>query len=236
MRRFRILLAAIACLVGCVLFVGPASAGQSASVTPPSHWKQDIAAFVAHDRTDPPPQHGVLFIGSSSIRRWPTLQADFPGVPVINRGFGGSTIADSTHYADKIVVPYHPRVIVMYAGDNDIAEGLTPAQVIDDFKAFVARVHRDLPDTVIIYLPIKPSVARASMWPAMQKANSGIHDWAKTRAKVRYVDTASAMLDKHGNPRPELLADDGLHMSPAGYAIWIRKLRPVLAEYGFGSR
>lgn len=229
MRCFRVLLA-----IGCMLFVGTTVAGQAASVTPPSHWKHDIAAFVAHDRSNPPPQHGVLFIGSSSIRFWaPTLQQDFPGIPVIDRGFGGSTIADSTFYADKIVVPYHPRVIVMYAGDNDIAEGLTPTQVIDDFKAFVARVHRDLPDTVVIYIPIKPSVARASMWPDMRKANAGIRDWAKTRSKVRYVDTASAMLDKNGKPRPELLRDDGLHMKPAGYAIWVGMLKPVLAEYGF---
>jgi len=236
MRHFRVFLSVILCIVGCVFFVGSAAAQPAASVTPPAHWKHDIAAFVAHDKTNPPLQHGVLFIGSSSIRRWPTLQEDFPGVPVINRGFGGSTIADSTYYADKIVVPYHPRVIVMYAGDNDIAEGLTPTQVIDDFKAFVARVHRDLPETVIIYLPIKPTVARASMWPDMQTANAGIRDWAETRPKVRYVDTVNAMLDKDGQPRPELLVDDGLHMNPAGYAIWINTLRPVLAEYGFGSR
>lgn len=236
MKRFSIPLVTLLYALGCVFFVGTAWAKQAASVTPPSHWQQDIAAFVAHDQIDPPPQHGVLFIGSSSIRYWTTLSRDFPGVSVINRGFGGSTIADSTYYADKIVVPYHPRVIVMYAGDNDIAEGLTPAQVIGDFKAFVTRVHEDLPDTVIIYLPIKPSVARASMWPDMRKANAGIRDWAQTRAKVRYVDTASAMLDDKGNPRPELLRDDGLHMTAAGYAIWTKLLRPVLAEYGFKSR
>jgi len=100
MRHFRVFLSVILCIVGCVLFVGSAAAQPAASVTPPAHWKHDIAAFVAHDKTNPPLQHGVLFIGSSSIRRWPTLQEDFPGVPVINRGFGGSTIADSTYYAD----------------------------------------------------------------------------------------------------------------------------------------
>ena len=219
--------------IACLFVAGVPAAAAAASVTPPSHWKQDIAAFVAQDRADMPPTDGVLFIGSSSIRFWTTLQRDFPGVPVIRRGFGGSTIADSTFYADKIVVPYHPRVIVMYAGDNDIAEGLTSTQVVDEFKAFAARVHRDLPDTAIIYLPIKPSVARASMWPDMQKANAGIRDWAKGHPKIRYVDTASAMLDDAGKPRPELLRDDGLHMNRAGYAIWVDMLRPVLAGYGF---
>lgn len=210
------------------------SAWAMAAVPPPAHWKADIDAFVAHDRSAPPPQHGVLFIGSSSIRFWaPTLAHDFPGVPVIDRGFGGSAIADSTYYAGRIVTPYHPRLIVMYAGDNDIAGGDTPRQVIAEFKAFVARVRRDLPGVPVAFIAIKPSVARWSMWPAMREANDGIRRWAARQKNVRYVDTASKMLDAHGQPRPELLRDDGLHMRPAGYAIWIAALKPVLADYGF---
>jgi len=219
-----------------MFFASTARAGQPASVTPPSHWQHEIAAFIEHDRTNPPPQNAALFIGSSSIRLWSTLQEDFPGVPVINRGFGGSTIADSIHYVDKIVLPYHPHVIVMYAGDNDIAQGLMPSQVIDDFKTFAARVHRDLPDTTIIYLPIKPSVARASMWSDMRKVNAGIRAWAQTSSKVRYVDTASVMLDDKGQPRPELFLNDGLHMNASGYDLWTRVLKPVLAEYSFETR
>lgn len=210
------------------------SAWAVAQVPPPAHWKTDIAAFVAHDRLDPPPQHGVLFIGSSSIRFWaPTLAHDFLGVPVIDRGFGGSAIADATYYADRIVTPYHPRLIVMYAGDNDIAGGDSPQQVIGEFKAFVTRVRRDLPGVPVAFISIKPSVARWTMWPAMREANQGIRRWAATQKNVRYVDTASKMLDAHGQPRPELLRDDGLHMKPAGYAIWIAALKPVLADYGF---
>jgi lysophospholipase L1-like esterase len=164
---------------------------------------------------------------------WTTLATDFPGVPVIGRGFGGSAIPDSTFYADRIVVPYHPRLIVMYAGDNDIAGGHSPQRVVDDFKAFVARVRRDLPGVPIAYISIKPSVDRAAFWPRMREANDGIQRWARAQRDVRYVDTASQMLDEHGKPRPELLQDDGLHMKPAGYAIWIGALKPVLAAYGF---
>lgn len=204
------------------------------TVPPPAHWQAEIDAFVAHDRQAPPPQHGVLFIGSSSIRFWaPTLARDFPGVPVIDRGFGGSAIADSTWYAGRIVTPYHPRLIVMYAGDNDIAGGDTPQQVVDGFKAFVARVRRDLPGVPVAYVSIKPSVARWSLWPAMREANQGIRRWAATQKDVRYVDVAPKMLDARGRPRPELLREDGLHMKPAGYAIWIAALKPVLADYGF---
>ncbi|MDO1529510.1 SGNH/GDSL hydrolase family protein [Fulvimonas sp. R45] len=236
MSVLRALGAAARRVVAIALFAA-ATWAAAGTVPPPAHWKADIDAFVAHDRSDPPPQHGVLFIGSSSIRFWaPTLARDFPGVPVIDRGFGGSAIADSTYYADRIVAPYHPRLIVMYAGDNDIAGGLSPRQVVDDFKAFVARVRRDQPGVPVAYISIKPSVARWALWPAMREANQGIRRWAATQRDVRYVDVASRMLDAHGRPRPELLRDDGLHMKPAGYAIWIAALKPVLAEYGFGTR
>jgi len=200
----------------------------------PAQWRADIAAFVAHDRRDPPPRHGVLFIGSSSIRFWaPTLARDFPGVPVIDRGFGGSTIADSTYYADRIVAPYRPALIVMYAGDNDIDNGLSPQRVADDFRAFVARVRRDQPGVPVVYVSIKPSVARWSEWPRMREANRRIRAWAATQREVRFVDIVPRMLDAQGKPRSELFRADGLHMTPAGYATWIDALKPVLASYGF---
>jgi lysophospholipase L1-like esterase len=200
---------------------------------PPQSWQHDIDRLVADDSAHPPPQHGVLFVGSSSIRMWTTLAADFPGVPVIDRGFGGSTIADATYFADRIVIPCHPRLIVMYAGDNDIAEGRTPQQVLDAFKAFVARVRDALPDVAIAYVSIKPSVARRSLWPAMHEANRRIAAWSQTQSRMTFVDVATDMLDAKGDPRSALFREDGLHMTPAGYAIWVRALKPVLAHYGF---
>jgi lysophospholipase L1-like esterase len=210
-------------------------AGGNANAQPrgPEQWQAEITSLVAGDAAHAPPQHAVLFVGSSSIRLWTTLAEDFPGVPAINRGFGGSAIADSTYYADRIVVPYHPKLIIMYAGDNDVAEGRTARQVIDDFSAFVARVRRDLPDVAFAYLSIKPSVARAALWPQMRDANDGIALWARTQKNVTFVDMTAKMLDANGKPRPELLREDGLHMRPAGYRIWIDALDPVLAHYGF---
>jgi lysophospholipase L1-like esterase len=204
-------------LTGCLLLV----IAQAALSHPPSpqSWQHDIDRLVADDSAHPPPQHAVLFVGSSSIRMWTTLAADFPGVPVIDRGFGGSTIADSTYFADRIVIPYHPRLIVMYAGDNDIAEGDTPRQVLDAFETFVARVRRDLPNVAIAYISIKPSLARWSMWPRMREANRLIAAWSKMQSRVTFVDVATAMLDPNGKPRAALFRDDGLHMTPAGYAV-----------------
>lgn len=219
-----------------IAFVWLAVSGLATAQDAADPWQGEITALVAGDATNPPPQHAVLFVGSSSIRFWKKLAQDFPGIPTINRGFGGSTIPDSTHYAGRIVVPYHPNVIVLYAGDNDIAEHHTPNQVIDDFKAFVARVRRDLPQVPIVFISIKPSVARASLWPQMRAANAGIAAWSKTQRGVIYLDVASKMLDADGKPRPDLLRRDGLHMKRAGYAIWIAALKPVLAQYGFISR
>lgn len=202
----------------------------------PERWQAEIASLVADDAAHPPPQHAVLFVGSSSIRLWSTLADDFPGVPVVNRGFGGSLVADSTYYADRIIVPYHPKLIVFYGGDNDIAEGRTPQQVIDDFKVFVARVRRDLPGVAIACISIKPTMARAAMWPQMRRANAGIERWTRKQRDVTFVDVATKMLDAQGRPRPELLREDGLHMRPAGYGIWVAALKPVLARYGFVGR
>jgi lysophospholipase L1-like esterase len=220
-------------LIGCLLL----AMAQAALAHPPSpqSWQHDIDRLVADDSAHPPPQHGVLFVGSSSIRMWTTLAADFPGVPVIDRGFGGSTIADSTYFADRIVIPYHPRLIVMYAGDNDIAEGDTPRQVLDAFETFVARVRRGLPDVAVAYISIKPSIARWSMWPRMREANHLIATWSQTQPRVTFVDVAADMLGANGKPHAALFRDDGLHMTPAGYAVWVRALKPVLASQGFAA-
>ncbi|HET9819328.1 MAG TPA: SGNH/GDSL hydrolase family protein [Rhodanobacteraceae bacterium] len=211
--------------------------GHVALACPPSpqRWQPGIDRLVANDNLHPPPRHAVLFVGSSSSRMWTTIATDFPGVPTIDRGFGGSTIADSTHYADRIAIPYRPSVIVMYAGDNDIAEGCTPGQVLDEFEAFVARVRRGLPDVAVVYLSIKPSLARQAIWPRMTEANRLIADWARTQQRVTFVDVSAEMLDANGNPRPSLFREDGLHMSRSGYAIWIRALKPLLAGYGFAT-
>ncbi|OCG94766.1 hypothetical protein LMG918_16325 [Xanthomonas euvesicatoria] len=130
-------------------------------------WEQDMQRFAESDARQPPPKHGIVFVGSSSIRFWETLAQDLPGKPVINRGFGGSEVRDSTWYADRIVIPYAPRQVVLYAGDNDLNSGRTPEQVRDDVLAFVARVRRDLPEARISYLSIKPSPSRAQLLPAV---------------------------------------------------------------------
>lgn len=190
-------------------------------------WAADMARFAAEDAASPPPPDPVVFTGSSSVRLWDTLAQDFPGVPVLNRGFGGSQVRDSVWYADQVAVRYRPRQVLIYAGDNDIDAGRTPQQVLSDFQAFVARLRRDLPEVRIGYLAIKPSPLRVSQLPAQQEANALVRQWAATQSRIDFIDVATPMLDAGGQPDADLFVGDRLHMNAKGYALW----RGIVAPY-----
>ncbi|HMC55734.1 MAG TPA: SGNH/GDSL hydrolase family protein [Gemmatimonadaceae bacterium] len=215
--------ALVASLAACVSprpFAEPQSAAQFAS---------EIAAFDSADRANPPAQGGVVFTGSSSIRLWPNLAADFPGVTVSNRGFGGSTLPDVSFYIPHTVLPARPRLIVVYAGDNDLASGRTPAQIADDYRMFVRRARRALPGTRIVYVSIKPSPSRWSLAAGMCEANALIAAEIAHDSLAAFVNVFDAMLGPTGYPRAELFQDDSLHMTAAGYVIWRDRLAPVLS-------
>jgi lysophospholipase L1-like esterase len=192
-----------------------------------ARWEKDIAAFEQRDQEKPPPKNAILFAGSSSIRLW-DLTKSFPGMETINRGFGGSQLADVVHFAPRIVLPYQPRRIVLYAGDNDIAVGKTPEQVHADFQAFDRAVHEKLPKIRIVYISIKPSLRRWHLIDKIRKANALIEAECKKSDRLVYLDVVAPMLGKDGKPRPELFADDGLHLNAKGYALWAELLKPHL--------
>ena len=194
----------------------------------PGQWREDIAAFAAADHAHPPPAHPVVFVGSSSIRMWSSLAADFPGRAVINRGFGGSRIPDATYYADRLLAPYHPRAIVLYAGDNDLAEGCTPEQVRDAFAAFVRRARSLDARVPIAFIAIKPSVARKSLLPEIRQANALVREYARSQKGVDYLDVFTPMLGADGKPQPKWFGADGLHMNRQGYRLWTSLVRDWL--------
>lgn len=175
-----------------------------------------------------PPPGSILFVGSSSVAKW-DLKSSFPDLPVYNRGFGGSQIRDSTFYADRLALRFAPRVVVFYAGDNDIGARRTREQVVGDFQSFALKVRAALPDTKLVFLPIKPSVRRWKSQPEIVATNAAIAAWMSGQTDMIYVDTATPMLSAQGELRPELYTD-GLHMTPAGYEIWTRALAPYLAQ------
>ena len=190
-------------------------------------WEKDIAAFEAADLTAPPPKGEILFIGSSTIRLW-DLKTSFPDLKTINRGFGGSEMQDSTRYVDRIVVPYSPRVVVVYAGDNDIM-GTPSEQIVIAFERFVRAVHAKLPETKILYIGIKPSLLRWNQVDRMRQANAMIRQFCERDERLGFVDTDNAMLGWDEKPRKELYVADGLHLTAAGYQILTALVRPFLA-------
>ena len=185
-------------------------------------FEKDIVAFEARDKTNPPPKNAVLFIGSSSIRMWKTLAQDFPEHRVINRGFGGSQISDSIHFAERIVIPYEPSTIVFYAGGNDINAGKKPDVLLRDFKTFVAKVREKLPTTHIAYISIAGNPAR---WPQIERvreSNRLIREFTASQPRLSFIDVFPHMLGNDRLPKPDIFLPDRLHMNEKGYVIWKR--------------
>lgn len=215
-------LAGLACLL-----LGSFTFALAAEPAGPERWEKEIQRFAEQDRHEAPPPDAILFVGSSSIRLWDTASS-FPEWPTINRGFGGSQISDVNYYFDSIVRPHTPRVIVFYAGDNDIAAGESPHEVAKDFQVFLRRVRETVPHTHVVYLGIKPSIARWEMWDRMQDANHRIERLLSEDPRGHYVDTATPLLGSDGRPEARWFVDDGLHLSPAGYARWTEALTKQL--------
>jgi lysophospholipase L1-like esterase len=195
---------------------------QAQSVAPAElRWKNELDVFVAADRQEPPVVGGILFVGSSSIRMWTGLGTAFPEQPVvIRRGFGGSRLSDCADLVHRLVLPYRPRLVVLYAGENDLAEGASPQDLLAHFVRFVQRVQMALPDTRIAYLSIKPSPSRLAHMMAMREANLLIQTHVLAHDHLDYIDVHAAMLDNDGQPRPELYLRDQLHLSAEGYGLW----------------
>ncbi|HTK49347.1 MAG TPA: SGNH/GDSL hydrolase family protein [Gemmatimonadaceae bacterium] len=191
-------------------------------------FEPEIRHFEATDRASPPAAGGIVFVGSSSFRKWESLARDFPDLPVLNRGFGGSTFPEAQHYASRIVLTYRPREVVVYEGDNDLASGRTPTQIADDYRTFVRTVRDALPSARIVFVSIKPSPSRWALAPAVREANALVQGIVARDTLQAYVDVFTPMLGPDGRPRPELFVSDSLHMTPAGYAIWRARIAPAL--------
>ncbi len=194
----------------------------------PERWEKEITAIEKRIEVGKSPDGSVLFVGSSSIRLW-KLDESFPELKTSNHGFGGSHLSDSVHFFDRIVAPVKPSVIVVYAGDNDIAAGKTPETVHDDFSRFADLVHQKVPTCrKVIYIAIKPSVKRWALAEQARKSNSLIKATCEKNSNLLFADIWVPMLNAEGMPRPDLLVEDGLHMNADGYRIWTEILTPHL--------
>jgi lysophospholipase L1-like esterase len=212
-----------------VLFV-PALAVAQAQQRPagPERWEPNVQKFEEADRQNRPPEGSIVFIGASSIVRWTTMADDFPGLPVLNRGYGGSTFEDLTPYIDRIVVPYKPTKIVIYSGDNDLARGKTPDEVVADFKELLQVIHTKVPEAQVGLIALKPSIARWDLVKSFLAVNFKLKEIDLEDDRLRFIDIEQQMLGPNGQPDPEVFVADGLHLSPKGYRIWTAAVMPFL--------
>lgn len=192
----------------------------------------EIQQFKKEDSVHFPPKNAILFLGSSSFRKWTDVQQAFPDLNVINRGFGGSTFPDAIRYLNDIVFPYQPRQILIYEGDNDLASSskITADSVLNRFKKLFFLIRQKLPNANISFVSIKPSLSRENLMPEMEKANSLIENFLKNKKNAAFIDVYHPMLDKDGKPKKEIFSGDGLHMNAKGYAIWQKIIRPYLSK------
>jgi lysophospholipase L1-like esterase len=218
---------AVALFFAAVPLLVSLAAGAQVAPRDPARWEPAIKAFEAEDLKHPFPKGEIVFVGASSIVRW-NLAESFPDLKALNRGFGGSEMADTAYYAHRTVLPYRPRIVVLYPGENDIARGVSPETVAAGFEKFVATVHGALPKTRILVIGLKPTPARWQFNDQMLKTNQLLRTFTKSHEGMTYIDVEKPMLGTDGLPRPELFVEDRQHMSPEGYKIWNRIIRPYL--------
>jgi lysophospholipase L1-like esterase len=183
-------------------------------------WEPEIQKFESADRRENPPKDAILFVGSSSIRFWTNLTEAFPKKKIIQRGFGGSTMADALHFADRIILPYEPKTVLVYEGDNDLAGGKAPEIIAAEFRELAEKIHAKLPKTKVWFISVKPSPSRAKFEAKARALNAEIEWWSKAQKRVGYIDVWTPMMGPDGKPRPEIFREDKLHMNAAGYEIW----------------
>jgi lysophospholipase L1-like esterase len=218
MKIFRSFLAALFILISAQGFAQP--------------FADEIQAFKTQDAAKPPPEHAILFIGSSSFRKWTDVASYFPGYTIINRGFGGSTLPDLVRYAPDIIFPYQPKQVVIYCGDNDLAssDNISSDSVFERFKVLFELIRKNMPGENIVYVSIKPSPSRAKLFKKMQKANLLIQTFLSINNQASFVNVFDKMLNPDGLIMTDIFLEDNLHMNAKGYAIWQKAMTPYLSK------
>ncbi|NOZ60767.1 MAG: hypothetical protein GXO74_03715 [Calditrichaeota bacterium] len=197
-----------------------------------NYWESAIHEFEKADAKNPSDSGIVLFVGSSSIRKWESLQKDFPFTKVLNRGFGGSEMSDLLYFTDRIVLKYKPSMIIVYEGDNDIAAGKSPVEILKDYQAFVRKVRTKMAHVPIILLAAKPSPSRWQWASQYRLLNQLLKKYVVTAddENLQFVDIFNPMIGENGRPLPEIFLSDSLHMNEKGYQLWTKILTPVLKK------
>jgi lysophospholipase L1-like esterase len=194
----------------------------------PARFSGEIEKFKKKQR---PRKGGIVFTGSSSIRLWPNLQMDFLGLPVVNRGFGGSVANDLVAHFETIIARHEPKVVVTYSGENDLATAnLSVGEALEDYQRFCRMVRERLPRTRIIIVSVKPTPNRAPNIPEVNELNSVLAKWAAGKDWLRFVDCSSGLVGEDQTPDASFFDDDLIHLNASGYSVWKSALEPVVRE------
>lgn len=198
----------------------------------PSVWNDAMDRFADQDRMTPPPLGAILLTGSSSIARWNDhAAAALAPLTVIARGFGGSVMNDVLHHLDTVALQYKPRAILIYEGDNDTAYHIPESEIVGTLNQIVERVNKELPDTRIYVMAVKPSTLRVDVWENAKRVNAGYREIAKNNPQVYYVDSATPFLKADGSVMTDIFVEDGLHLNPMGNLIWGSVIRAALMPH-----
>ncbi len=206
----------------------PLYSQEAANPGPSVRFAADIEAFLKEDAVHPPPERGILFVGSSIFRQWKSLAEDMAPLPVFNRAFGGSRTEEVLYYMDRIVLPYRPRIIVYYCGSNDINASLAPEGIFGRFRTFAERVARALPETRLFYVSINRAPQKKNRWAQVDQVNAMVREYCEGTDRVDFIDVNPVLFDGEGNPRMELYLSDRLHFQGQAYREFTRVIRPVL--------
>ena len=201
---------------------------QAQTAFPP--FANDILRFKKQDSIQPPVKNAILFVGSSSFTRWKNIESYFPGYNIINRGFGGSTLIDVIRYAYDVIIPYQPKQVVVYCGENDLAGNVPGGEVVKRFKTLYQLIKINLPTTAIHFVSIKPSPSRSHLIPQMKEVNQQVSAFLKKEKNAGFINVYPSLLDEKGNIREELFVEDKLHVNEKGYALWQKIILPHLTK------
>ncbi len=195
-----------------------------------NRFEKNVQAYEAKDRTNPPPQNAILLLGDSQFYRWKTVAEDLPDFTIVNRGIDSFQISDLVYFADRLMTPYHPRMIVLHVGGNDVHNGRSPEQVLSDFKVFVAKTRARWPAIPIAFTSLTPGPGRWEEAPKRKETNRVIKEYITTQPNLFFIDLWDAMLTPDGQPRKDIWVADGVHPNHEGYLLRVKIMRPLLGK------
>lgn len=221
-------------LVALLFSLGLVFGARAQSGVPTDHggnrFEKEVRAYEAADRMNPPPQNAILLVGDSQFFRWKTVAEDLPDYIIVNRGIDSFQTSDLVYFADRLVLPYHPRMIILHVGGNDVHGGKSPERVLSDFKSFVAKVRAHFPAVPIAFTSTTPGPARWGEAAQRKATNRLLRDYISTQPNLLFIDLWDAMLTPDGQPRKDLWVADGVHPNHAGYLLRVKIMRPLLGE------